>query len=124
MLFVSHSNLATGPVIGEVQSRRKANDLKAQQYGIPSIPVDSSDAVAVYRVATEAMAHARKGNGATLIDCVTFSLDGNIDPIAKMEAYLSRKGLFREALRREVAAGFTRELDAAVEEKSKGAFSA
>jgi len=117
MLFVSRSSLATGPAIGEVQSRRKASDLKARQYGIPAIPVDSSDVVAVYRVATEAIAHARKGNGATLIDCVTCSSEpaAEIDAIAKMEAYLRRKGLFREALRREVAAGFSRELDAASE---------
>jgi hypothetical protein len=41
-----------------------------------------------------------------------------------MEAYLSRKGLFREELKSEVAAGFGRELDAEIEEEGKGTFSA
>jgi TPP-dependent pyruvate/acetoin dehydrogenase alpha subunit len=42
----------------------------AEICGIPVIPVDGNDVVAVYRVATEAITHARKGNGPTLIECI------------------------------------------------------
>jgi len=66
--------------------------------------------VAVYRVSTEAIAHARKGNGPTLIECI---LDGS-DPILKMEEYLKRKSLFSEGMKREVMASFARELETAV----------
>jgi TPP-dependent pyruvate/acetoin dehydrogenase alpha subunit len=95
--------------------------LHARKCGLPAIPVDGSDLVAVYRVATEAIAHARKGNGATLIECAACRPE--IEPIPKMEAYLSRKGLFSQELKREVRAGFSRELDAAVEAAGKGAVS-
>jgi TPP-dependent pyruvate/acetoin dehydrogenase alpha subunit len=37
------------------------------------------------------------------------------DPIQKMETYLTRKGLFSEEMKLEVAAAFTKELDAAIE---------
>jgi TPP-dependent pyruvate/acetoin dehydrogenase alpha subunit len=81
--------------------------------GFPCIPVDGSDVVAVYRVATEAIAHARKGNGATLIVCKAERAMAH-DPIAKMEAYLTRKGIFSEAMKVEAASGFAKELNAAL----------
>jgi pyruvate dehydrogenase E1 component alpha subunit len=73
--------------------------------------VDGNDVVAVYRVATEAIVHARKGNGPTLIEC-RFDRSEAHDPILKMEAYLLRKGLFSEELKIEATAGFTSELAA------------
>ena len=82
--------------------------------GLPQIAVDGNDVVAVYRVATEAITHARKGNGATLIECL-FDRSEAHDPILKMEAYLTRKGLFREEWKLELASSFTRKLDATIE---------
>lgn len=57
---------------------------------LPSIMVDGHDAVAVYRVATESITHARKGNGPTLIDC-RLAATGN--PLENMRNYLILKGL-------------------------------
>jgi TPP-dependent pyruvate/acetoin dehydrogenase alpha subunit len=82
--------------------------------GVPAIPVDGRDVVAVYRVATESVTHARKGNGPTLIECIFDPTEAH-DPILKMEAYLTRKGLFREAWKLEEVANFTQELDAVTE---------
>ena len=115
MLFVSYSTVSTGLEKLGVQGRVEAS--AAWPHGFPSIPVDGRDAVAVYRVATEAITHARKGNGPTLIECRSDRSDGHseTDPILKMEKYLGRKGLFSEELKREVAGGFSKELDAAVE---------
>jgi pyruvate dehydrogenase E1 component alpha subunit len=76
--------------------------------------VDGRDVVAVYRVATESVTHARKGNGPTLIECIFDPTEAH-DPILKMEAYLTRKGLFREAWKLEEVANFTQELDAVTE---------
>lgn len=112
MLFVSSSTAQAGPESVNVQSR--VDKKSAWPHDFPSIAVDGTDAVAVYRVATEAIAHARKGNGATLIECNSCGSGGHSEtnPILKMEAYLSRKGLFSENLKREAVAAFGKELDA------------
>ena len=70
--------------------------------GVMAIPVDYADVVAIYRVAFESIARARRGTGATLIVCTEFKVDGEApskkpepaDPIKRMEAYLAKKGLF------------------------------
>lgn len=90
--------------------------LKAERYGFPVIPVDGNDVVAVYRVATESIAHARRGNGPTLIECVPWGLSGPEpdDAFGNMERYLCRKGLYATNFKADVASGFSRELDAAL----------
>jgi TPP-dependent pyruvate/acetoin dehydrogenase alpha subunit len=99
----------------------KANgtSLKEQAYGFPSITVDGTDAVAVYRVASEAIAHARKGNGPTLIECMSSGQDA--DSIQNMEKYLTRKGLYSEVSKARVTAAFCSELDRAIERAQRGA---
>jgi TPP-dependent pyruvate/acetoin dehydrogenase alpha subunit len=66
---------------------------KKRGYAIPSINVDGNDVVVVYRVASEAIAHARKGHGPTLIECMVMHPS---DPIQNMKKYLLRKGLLDE----------------------------
>jgi pyruvate dehydrogenase E1 component alpha subunit len=107
ILFVRQTRLTTEPPRGKKQTGA------AEISGIPVIPVDGSDVVAVYRVSTEAITHARKGNGPTLIDCI-FEPSEARDPLLQMETYLTRKGLFSEESKRQVAAAFKRELDDAV----------
>jgi pyruvate dehydrogenase E1 component alpha subunit len=117
---------------------------KAELCGFPAIAVDGNDVVAVYRVATESIARARRGGGPTLITCkiCTESKPGALrghsgadpvnshtreaaelwkagDPIHKMELYLTQKGLFREEWKREIVAAFSRELNAAIEATQK-----
>ena len=118
MIFVCPAILPAAPKTNNAQAGPDQITLKAQGCGFPGITVDGGDVVAVYRVATEAIVHARKGNGPTLIEC-GICPTGNpseIDPILKMEAYLSRKGLFTGALKREAVAGFRQQLDAAIDE--------
>jgi TPP-dependent pyruvate/acetoin dehydrogenase alpha subunit len=79
----------------------------------PSITVDGNDVVAVYRVACESIAHARIGNGPTLIECQPFGLDPH-DPIVNMEKYLIRKGIFSKDSETAIIAEFRNELDAAM----------
>jgi TPP-dependent pyruvate/acetoin dehydrogenase alpha subunit len=57
---------------------------------LPRINVDGNDVVAVYRVATEAITHARKGHGPALIECRRSAPD---DPIENMRKYLIGKGI-------------------------------
>ncbi len=96
--------------------------LKAREYDFPGVSVDADDAIAVYRVATEAIAHARRGSGPTLIDCKPWPLSGHKpghrkaagNPILRMEEYLTRKGLFEKKIKSKVIADFRRELEAAL----------
>src|SRR4029453_18630653 len=45
---------------------------RAAAYGIPGITVDGNDVLAVYAAAAEAIARARSGGGATLLECRTY----------------------------------------------------
>jgi pyruvate dehydrogenase E1 component alpha subunit len=112
ILFVRQTRLPAVPPRGKKQTG--AAEIAASNSGVPVIPVDGNDVVAVYRVSTEAITHARKGNGPTLIECIFESSEAR-DPLLRMETYLTRKGLFSEEGKRQVAAAFKRELDDAVE---------
>jgi pyruvate dehydrogenase E1 component alpha subunit len=52
---------------------------RAAGYGMPGVLVDGTDALAVYRVATEAVARARSGGGPTLIDAKTHRKGGHAE---------------------------------------------
>jgi TPP-dependent pyruvate/acetoin dehydrogenase alpha subunit len=122
IVFVCHDRPGSGrgalraPVFGMTA-------LQARKLGFPAIAVDGNDAVAVYRVASEAAAHARRGNGPTLIECQPWRPAGQErngqreaeDCILKMEKYLDGKGLFIPEMRAEAAAEFERQMELAVE---------
>lgn len=72
----------------------------AHRSGIPGMAVDAGDAVALYRVAQEAIGRARIGGGAALMECVPFVLEGTksraqgpADAIAGLEAYMLGRGV-------------------------------
>src|SRR5579875_152481 len=93
--------------------------------GFPSINVDCDDVVACYRVASEAMAHARRGNGATLIRCLEWpaSLAQGCaagDPVANMERYLASAGVSVSRARAAAAAQFRRNFETALALPRKG----
>ena len=121
------------PILFVSQSGPRAEDVSAT-HGIPRITVDGNDVVAVYRVACEAITHARKDHGPTLIECTHYpanlhrsagrnggrtaaeAVDStHNDPIHIMEKYLSRKHLFHEEMKAEIVTGFNKKLDAAVD---------
>jgi pyruvate dehydrogenase E1 component alpha subunit len=114
VLFVCHSD-----------AESDAFYQKAQEFDFPVVIVDGDDAVAVYRVATEAIAHARRGSGPTLIDCKPWVLAGGKpekhDPIVRMEEYLTRKGLFDQKMKSKITAIFRREMAAAMMDSFPGA---
>jgi pyruvate dehydrogenase E1 component alpha subunit len=118
IVFVCQNGLGAGPASPQTKGDIA---LQAAAYGFPGMTVDGNDVVAVYRVAAEAITHARVGHGPTLIECTPYRLPGEPemerggtdDPILSMEAYLIGKGLFREEFKHQVDAGFSKELDAA-----------
>ncbi len=92
ILFVSLPFVSLfGPAAAFIQHGAETVPTKRRGYAFPLIRVDGHDVVAVFRVASEAIAHARKGHGPTLIDCRTA---GPVDPLENMRKYLCGKGLF------------------------------
>jgi TPP-dependent pyruvate/acetoin dehydrogenase alpha subunit len=116
------------------QSRLGRLAVRAKAYGIPGVTVDGNDVLAVYDATREAAARARRGEGPTLLECVTFRMKGHAqhdnqayvpaeliaewearDPIARYERVLVARGV---ATHDEIAAVSERvraELDSAVE---------
>jgi pyruvate dehydrogenase E1 component alpha subunit len=108
---------------------------RADGYGFPGVPVDGNDLLAVYEVAEEAVARARRGEGPTLIDCLTYRLsfhnttdnpraylpEGWLeraereDPIQRVQAYLAGRGLWDDAARAAMEGEIAEQIDAAVE---------
>lgn len=114
---------------GAAQPGRKSKNPDAFFHGVPAITVDALDAVAVYRVAYEAIVRARQGRGATLLECTAHpevSIPGSAkegetssdlqplrDPVSAMEAYLKSKGIEPALHNQQIVAAFNVELDLA-----------
>lgn len=76
VVFVLEHNQFGLTVPSEVQSPVADLSIRAAGYGIPAMVVDGNDAVAVYRAVAEAADRARRGEGATLVECKTYRLEG------------------------------------------------
>ena len=91
--------------------------VKSLAYGIEGVRVDGNDIFAVIKVTRDAIARARKGDGATLIEAYTYRLSGHStsddprvyrkdtevepwlkkEPIARVKKFLTRKGWLDDA---------------------------
>jgi pyruvate dehydrogenase E1 component alpha subunit len=101
MIFVSESREEEMPRRGA----RKASGAELEPgTELARIIVDGHDVVASYRVAHEAVDRARKGRGATLIECTEFRISGQRrqDAVAGMEQYLRGKGLFDRGTKKKI----------------------
>lgn len=84
-------------VLPDETGRTKAGSIgrisaKVRSCGLPGIPVDASDAVALYRVVQESIGRIRSGGGAVVIECVSYPVKGKIpDPIEQMRDFLLGK---------------------------------
>lgn len=90
---------------------------KAWGYGAHGIQVDGNDVLAVYKAVSDAVARGRKGEGPSVIECLTYRMGHHTtaddasryrdaaevdswkakDPLARYQKYLSAKGLIDEA---------------------------
>jgi pyruvate dehydrogenase E1 component alpha subunit/2-oxoisovalerate dehydrogenase E1 component alpha subunit len=114
VLFVLHLSAPHDHKRGVLKGRQyPAPGLKGRipDYGFPCLPVDGADMVALYRAASESIARMRQGRGPALLECIDVA-DG-MDPVAKMEVYLDRKGLYRQEFKDAVNAAFAGVLKAA-----------
>ena len=72
VIFLCQNNqyAISAPTAKEMPVKNVAD--RAAAYGIPGVIVDGNDALEVYRVMSEAVARARRGEGATLVEAKTY----------------------------------------------------
>jgi hypothetical protein len=91
----------------------------AQRCGVPGMPVDAHDAVAIYRVAQEAIGHARIGGGPALIESMQFIVEGSKkrgqvnDAVSGLEQYILQRRVATQAWMDREAASFEKQAAAA-----------
>lgn len=118
------------------QTHSKTIAQKAIAYDIPGIQVDGNDPLAMFVATQEALERARKGEGPTLIEAVTYRLmmhttaddpkkyrsDEEVedwkkkDPLPRFKKYLEGKGLWDARKQKALDAEIKAEIDAAVKE--------
>lgn len=110
---------------------------KALAYGMKGVQVDGNDIIAVYEVMKEAVERAKKQEGPTLIEAVTYrqgphttaddptkyrgieETDGwiqNNEPLIRFRTYLEKNGLMTSEKEDELKEKLTAEIDKAIEE--------
>ena len=72
VLFICENNQFATEVPFSYSSGIPDVGRRAASYGLPGFEVDGNDVIAVTKVASEAVARARSGEGATLIECKTY----------------------------------------------------
>jgi pyruvate dehydrogenase E1 component alpha subunit len=145
VIFVCQNNQWAISVPRSKQTRSKTLAQKALAYALTGIQVDGNDILAVYSAAKEAVERARRGDGPTLIECITYRMtvhttaddprryrsDDEVqewqkrDPLIRFQKYLQDKSLLTaeglEAAEKDVKEKIQTAIDRAGEEmKSLG----
>ncbi len=80
IIFACENNLySTHMPIREIRVSSRIADVAAP-FGIPSQTVDGNDVVAVYKAATEVVAHCRTGQGPVFLEFLTYRMRGHVGP--------------------------------------------
>jgi pyruvate dehydrogenase E1 component alpha subunit len=135
VIIVCQNNQWAISVPRSKQTHSKTLAQKALAYGIPGIQVDGNDVLAVYAASKEAIDRARAGEGATLIENVTYRMmmhttaddpkryrtDKEVDawqkrdPITRFQKYLNDKGLLSKDKTKALEEGIMAEIQKAVD---------
>lgn len=133
-IFVVRNNGWAISVPTERQTGSESFAIKGMAYGVPGIRVDGNDLFAVVKVTRDAVARASKGEGATLIEAMTYRMSGHstsddpnayrpetwlepwkrLDPLVRVRNYLAQHHAFNEAREREMKEGIDAEIRAAL----------
>ena len=118
----------------ERQTGSESIAVKSLAYGIEGVRVDGNDLFAVIKVTRDAIARARRGDGATLIEAYSYRVSGHStsddprayrkdaevapwikkDPIARLKKFLQKKGWIDDAADEKLRAECTETVLAAV----------
>jgi pyruvate dehydrogenase E1 component alpha subunit len=124
-VFVCRNNGWAISVPASIQTAARTFAAKAAGYGMPGVRVDGNDVLAVWQVASEAIERARAGDGPTLIEALTYRIQGHSssddpsiyrdagepegaafwerrDPINRLRNYLRHRGLWSERWEAEI----------------------
>jgi len=133
-VFFCQNNQFAISVPFEKQTASDGIAAKAVAYGMPGVAVDGNDVLAVYRATTEAVERARSGAGPTLIEAITYRIEGHSssddptryrdekitkkwaqrDPIERFRNYLELENLVSDSLDKEIRAEQKTLIDAAI----------
>jgi pyruvate dehydrogenase E1 component alpha subunit len=64
---------------------------RAASYSMPGVRVDANDPIAMYQAAGEAIERARRGDGPTLIEAMTYRFNGHV--IGDQQVYIPKEEL-------------------------------
>lgn len=82
VVFVCENNLyATASPVAHRQPPGTSIADRAAAYGMPSRQMDGNDALQVYRVAAEAVRRARRGEGPSFIEAMTYRWKAHVGPV-------------------------------------------
>jgi pyruvate dehydrogenase E1 component alpha subunit len=124
--YAEHTKFEDGTAIDQIAKR-------AASYSMPGIHVDGNDPVAMYHAAREAIERARRGEGPTLIEAMTFRFHGHVlgdddsymdkgekarwmeqDPVPRFRAWLIAEGHAAEADLAAIEESIEKDIDEAV----------
>ncbi|MEW5745154.1 MAG: pyruvate dehydrogenase (acetyl-transferring) E1 component subunit alpha [Nitrospirota bacterium] len=134
VVFICQNNQWAISIPRERQSAARTLAQKAFAYGFEGIQVDGNDIFAVYKVTRDALRKARDGGGPTFIECHTYRMahhttaddstryrhDREVelwkprDPLARLQSFMEKKGLWTEQYRAEAEARARTIIDDAV----------
>ena len=121
VFFVQNNQYAISVPLSQ-QTKAPTIAHKAVGYGMPGFRADGNDVLATYAVSRLAVDRARRGEGPSLIEAVTYRMEAHTttddptryrsaeelaewaarDPIARFETFLDREGLLDDAFRAEI----------------------
>jgi pyruvate dehydrogenase E1 component alpha subunit len=85
VLFICENNLYASHL--PLAARQPQPELfkHADPYGVPGIRIDGNDVIGVYRTTVEAAARARRKEGPTMLECLTYRWRGHVGPNFDLE---------------------------------------
>ena len=133
-IFFCQNNQWAISVPFKKQTAAESVAAKAQAYGMPGVQVDGNDILAVYSAVKDALARARRGEGPTLIEAVTYRMGPHTssddptryrsneeveeqkkrDPIIRFETYLKAKKILTDAQIKKIAQEKDEEMNACI----------
>ena len=95
VLFICENNQFATEVPFAYASGNPSVGNRGSAYGIPGYEIDGNDVLEVYRVAGEAVARARAGQGPTLIECKTYRTRAHAEGMGDFKLLHDAAGTFR-----------------------------
>jgi pyruvate dehydrogenase E1 component alpha subunit len=134
-VFVVNNNQWAISAPRAVQTAAETLAQKAIAAGIPGVQVDGNDVIAVRHGVAHAIARARAGEGASVVEALTYRLSDHTtaddasryrspeavserwaaDPIPRLRTYLAEAGVWSKAAEERLVEAINGEIDAAVE---------